>query len=191
MKDRLRKQVWFFGWVLLGWLFLHLVYISWDGLHDDKGKAEVAIILGAPVHKDGTLSPWLKGRVDKAIDLYRHGRVKKIFASGGPGEEPIPEGNAMRTYLLQKDIPDSNIIPDNRGTNTYFTAKDFIQWNDSMHYTSAFIVTSWYHITRSKYIVKKLGFENVQTAASEVYFWKDGIGALREVAAFYKYLLFY
>ena len=82
MKIRVRKRIWIVGWTLVGWLFLHLLYISWDGLHDDAGKADIAIILGNPVQADGTLSPWLKGRVDRAIALYQQGRVKKIFASG-------------------------------------------------------------------------------------------------------------
>jgi len=191
MRIRVSKRMRVIGRVLLVWLVLHLLYISWDGLHHDTETADVAIILGNPVHSDGTLTPWLKGRVDKAVALYQLGRVKKIFASGGPGEEPIPEGTAMRTYLLQKNIPDSNIIADNLGANTYLTAKDFIQWNGSLHYQSAIIVTSWYHITRAKYILKKLGFKHVYGSASDVYFWQDGYGALREFVAFYKYLLFY
>jgi uncharacterized SAM-binding protein YcdF (DUF218 family) len=191
MKIRIRKRSRIVAWILLSWFILHMIYITWDGFKGYAGSADTAIILGNPVTEDGKLSPLLKGRVDKAIDLYQQGRVKKIFASGGPGEEPIPEGTAMRNYLLQKNIPDSDIVVDNFGRNTYFTAKDFIHWNDSVHYTSAIVVTSWYHITRAKYILNKLGFKKVNGTASDAYFWQDGFGALRDVAAFYKYLLFY
>lgn len=191
MSISVRKRVRIAAWILLSWFSLHIIYVTWDGLSSYTGTADVAIILGNPVRPDGTLTPWLQGRVDKACALYYQGRVKKIFASGGPGEESVPEGTAMRNYLLQKKIPDSNIIVDNLGRNTYFTAKDFIQWNDSLRYHSAIVVTSWYHITRSKYILKKLGFKNVYGVASGSFFWQDGYGVLREFVAFYKYLIFY
>ncbi|MEO5685436.1 MAG: YdcF family protein [Chitinophagaceae bacterium] len=181
------------GFLLL-WVSIHIIYITIDGLASYKGRAEVAVILGNHVEADGSLSPWLKGRVDKALALYKEGRVKKIFASGGisPVEEGgFPEGDAMKNYLLQQGVPVADIIADNYGQNTYLTAKDFIAWNASRQYTSVIVVSQFYHVTRSKYIFRKLGFKNVHSASSEKYAWMDVVGTLREVPAFYKYLLQY
>ncbi len=179
---------------LLAWIIIHVIYISIDGFRDYAGSADVAIILGNHVFADGSLSPWLKGRVDKALDLYRQGRVKKIFASGGISENiagSYPEGDAMKSYLEQQGVPPVDIIADNKGVNSYFTAKNFIEWNQSQHYRNAIIVSQFYHITRCKYIMRKLGFMNVYSAASEKYAVNDALGALREVPAFYKYMLVY
>jgi vancomycin permeability regulator SanA len=179
---------------LLTWLIIHIVYISIDGCRDYQGRADVAIILGNHVFADGHLSPWLKGRVDRALLLYRQGRVKKIFASGGISENPegnYPEGDAMKNYLQQQGVPAGDIIADNKGVNTFFTAKNFIAWNQSQHYSSAIVVSQFYHITRSKYILRKLGFKNVYNAASDKYTINDVIGTLREVPALYKYMLVY
>ncbi len=182
------------GLVLLIWIGIHLIYICIDGFRDYQGTAGVAIILGNHVFADGRLSPWLKGRVDKALALYRQGRVKKIFASGGISENTggnYPEGDAMKNYLVEQGVPAADIIADNKGVNSYFTAKNFIAWNQSQHYNDAIIVSQFYHITRCKYIMRKLGVANVYSAASDKYFINDVVGTLREVPALYKYMLVY
>jgi vancomycin permeability regulator SanA len=176
----------------IAWLLIHSIYVAYDGLHDFGGKADVAIILGNAVFADSSLSPWLKGRVDAAVKLYKEDRVKMIFASGGNGKEyGVPEGDAMKKYLIEKNIPANDIIADNKGNNSYLTAKDFIALNDSLHFASAIVVSSFYHITRCKFIIKKLGFKNVNGFASDKYFLMDGYGLFREFFAFYKYALLY
>ncbi|MEP6750674.1 MAG: YdcF family protein [Bacteroidota bacterium] len=173
---------------------IHIVYITIDGFRSFKGNADVAIVLGNRVLKNDSLSPWLQGRVDEALILYKAGKVKKIFVSGGISKDKDgdhPEGDAMQKYLLRHGVPSSDVIEDNCGRNTYLTAKDFIAWNKTYHYTSAVVVSQFYHITRSKYILRKLGFKNVYSAASESHNWNDVVGTLREVPAFYKYVLVY
>ena len=185
------KRIVFF---LLSWIIVHIVYISLDGLQTFKGNADVAVILGNRVFADGHLSSWLEGRVDVALELYRQKRVRKIFASGGISsteDRSYPEGDAMKQYLLKQGVPDADIIADNAGQNSFLTAKDFINWNAARHYKSVVIVSQFYHITRCKYIFKKLGYKNVAGASSERYAWADVVGTLREVPAFYKYLLLY
>ncbi|MEO6313478.1 MAG: YdcF family protein [Chitinophagaceae bacterium] len=180
--------------LLLCWATAHITYITYDGLHDYTGSADVAIILGNQVHADGSLSPWLQGRVDKAVDLYRQGKVKKIFASGGRGTKKdgfYPEGDAMKAYLVKQGILAADIIADNDGKNTFLTAKNFMEWNRTNGAASVIVVSQFYHITRSKYILHKLGFKTVYGASSVRYGWNDIVGTLREVPAFYKYLLFY
>ena len=184
------KARWLIG-LLTAWFVVHMVYISVDGLVPYKGNADIAIVLGNPVNDDSSLSPWLQGRVDKAFQLYKSGRVKKIFVSGGVGENGIGEGDAMKSYLVKKSVPITDIISDNAGRNTYFTAKDFLKLNERSHYSSAILVTSFYHITRAKYIVKKLGYKRIGSVASGCYFFNDFFGMFREFFAFYEYLVLY
>lgn len=192
MKIKVSKKIKIVFYLLIAWFLLHSIYICYDGLHTYKGYADVAIILGNEVYADSSLSPWLKGRVDKALELYKTKRVKKIFASGGPGEYGVAEGDAMKIYLINHNMPANDIITDNHGINTYFTAKDFIKLNDSMHFASAIVVTSFYHITRTKYIIRKLGFKNVEGVSSDAIFLsKDWFAIIREFFAFYKYVIYY
>jgi uncharacterized SAM-binding protein YcdF (DUF218 family) len=188
------KKVWrIVVGTLLAWLFLHMVYISIDGLWDYDGSADIAVVLGNRVRHDGSLSPVLKGRVDRALELYRQGKVPRIMVSGGRGDEndDFPEGLAMKNYLVAQGVPADRIIEDDNGWNTYLTAKDLLPVADSLHLHSVIAVSSFYHITRSKYIIRKLGFRNVHGDASRAFFWNDLLGLPRDAVAFYKYLLAY
>jgi vancomycin permeability regulator SanA len=173
------------------WMIVHCTWATIVGLRDFKGQADIAIVLGYEVYSDGTLSPALKGRVDAALSLYRNQQVKKIMVSGGIGESGYPEGDAMRNYLLQQGMPAKDIFTDNKGENSYFTAKNFLKLNQTEHFRSAVVVSSFYHVLRCRYIVKKLGFENVYTEHSRVYSGKDIPGLIREFPAYYKYMLVY
>lgn len=176
---------------LLAWVFLHCLWVVHEGLRVYPGKADIAVVLGNTVFDDGSLSPWLKGRVDQALALYRNGQVKKIFVSGGIGKNGWPEGTSMRNYLIKEGVAPGDVMADDYGDNSYLTAKHFVELNQKENYNSAVVVTSYYHITRTKYIVKKLGFQNVGGDYCRTLFWADWFGISREFAAFYKYLLVY
>ncbi|HXB05766.1 MAG TPA: YdcF family protein [Puia sp.] len=192
MRRRLRIA----GWVLLAWMLIHVLYVCIDGLHDYQGNADIAIVLGNRVDPDSSLSPALKGRVDKALLLYREGRVERIMVSGGQGKAEgmggVPEGMAMKRYLVAHGVPADRIVEDNDGENTYLTAKDFLPVADSLHIHSAIAVSSFYHLTRTKYIIHHVGFRgDVHSVSSDVYFWNDLAGLPRDCVAFYKYLVVY
>jgi vancomycin permeability regulator SanA len=178
--------------VLLGmlWLVGHLGYLVADGVPDTKAHADVAIVLGNYVFPNGQLSSWLKGRVDKALELYEHQQVRKIFVSGGIDAAGTHEGTAMKNYLVQKGVPEADVIADDSGANTYMTAKNYVAWNQALGFDSVIVVSQFYHITRCKYILKKLGVQHITSASSDRYSSRDLLSTLREVPAFYKYWLF-
>ena len=193
MKTRVAKRWRIVAGVLAAWLFLHIIYITIDGLCGYSSSADMAIVLGNRVDADGSLSPVLRGRVDRALALYRQGRVTRIMVSGGMGLQAgrYPEGLAMKQYLVARGVPADRIVEDNHGENTYLTAKDFLPVADSLQVHSVIVVSSFYHITRTKYILRKLGVRNVHSDASQAFFWNDVVGLPRDAVAFYKYLLIY
>lgn len=183
-----------FSWcfrLLILWMLVFCAWATVVGLKDFKGQADIAIVLGNEVYADGKLSPELKGRVDAALMLYRNKQVKKIMVSGGIGDSAFPEGDAMRNYLLQEGVPATAIITDNKGDNSYLTAKNFIELNKTEHFRSCVVVSSFYHVLRCRYITRKLGFENVYTDHSRKFFIKNIFGLVREFPAYYKYKMVY
>ncbi|MFT3822736.1 MAG: YdcF family protein [Chitinophagaceae bacterium] len=180
--------------LLLGiaWFFLHCLWLVNEGSKHFKGNADVAIVLGNTVFANDSLAEWTQGRVEAALKLYRAGQVKKIFVSGGTGTSAFPEGDGMRDYLVCVGGVDSaDVIIDNYGNNSYLTAKNFIALNEQQHFKSAVIVTSYFHINRSKYIIRKLGFSNLYGEPSEYTTIKDWFYMLREFVAYYKYMIVY
>ncbi len=114
------------------------------------------LILGCWFRPDGSLPPLLKGRVDRAIAFWRKqkaetGKEAFLIPTGGQGrDEPMPEGEAMRRYLLSQGIPDGQILPEKRAANTLQNmvyAKEIIQSVGAGKKTV--FATTNYHLFRS------------------------------------------
>jgi len=171
--------------ILLIWFVGHIVYTTIDGLINTKENADLAVILGNKVNEDGTLSKRLEKRLECGLDLYRNGQVKMILVSGGLGKEGFYEGDKMKEYLISKNVPDSLVIIDNYGNNTLATVNNTIKLNDSLNFESILVVSQYFHITRTKKLFRKEGFENV-TSASPTYFeMRDFYSLFREFVAYY------
>ena len=135
------------------------------------------IILGCQIKKDGTLTPLLKGRVDRAIE-FRNEQLKDtgkdlIFVpSGGKGnDEIISEAEAMKKYLLKQGIKSKNILVENKSKNTYENIKFS---NDLINNKKANICfsTTNYHVMRAGLTATEQGLK-VEGIGSKTkfYFW--------------------
>ncbi|UPT67850.1 MAG: YdcF family protein [Sphingobacteriales bacterium JAD_PAG50586_3] len=136
---------------------MHTLYITVDGLRNNKHENSVAVIFGNKVNEDGTLSPRLKARLDKGVELYKQGLTGYIIVSGGLGKEGFYEGDKMRDYLLTQAIPADVIIVDNKGDNTLATVKNTIAICKQRNFPFAIAVSQYYHITRIKTMFKQEG----------------------------------
>lgn len=93
--------------------------------HQPAPDKDAIIILGCWFRPDGSLPPLLRGRVDRAVDFWRHqkaqtGREALLIPSGGQGrDESMAEAEAMRRYLVAQDIPERLIHPEDQSANTY------------------------------------------------------------------------
>ncbi len=174
-------------WII--WFAIHSIYIVIDGLSDNGSKADVAIVMGSKVNSDGTLSGRLKARVDKAHELLATGRVKSLVLSGGLGKTGYQEAEVMKTYLIAKGIADSLLIVDNMGSNTQATVENSIQPMRQNNWNSIIVISQYFHITRSKMLLRKEGFSQVQGVAPRYFEWRDLFSIFREFWAFYVGLL--
>lgn len=164
---------------------IHSVYIISDGLQDDGVTADAAVILGTTVNEDGTLSERLKQRVDRGLELYTSGKVGRIIVSGGLGKEGHYEGDKMAEYLVQNGVPMNDITIDNHGNNTRATADNVLKLKDSLNIKSVIIVSQYFHITRTKMLFRKRGFENVAGASPHYFEFRDLFSIVREFPAYY------
>lgn len=119
------------------------------------------IILGCHIRKDGTPTPILKGRVDRALafekkQFQKTGKHAIFVPSGGQGsDEPTSEAESMRQYLLTQGVPDERILPEGKSDNTYQNIRNskklILAANKSARV--AFSTTN-YHVFRS-YVLSK------------------------------------
>lgn len=168
------------------WFVIHSVYIIYDGLSDNGAQADVAVILGSKVNKDGTLSERLEKRLETGVELYQNHRIKRILVSGGLGKEGFYEGSKMKEYLIGKNISDSVIIVDNKGDNTRLTVENTLEIQKKYPFNSLIVVSQYFHVTRTKKLFKDKGFESVSSVSPRYFEWRDFYSILREFPAFYK-----
>ena len=97
----------------------------WAAKHRPAADKDFIIIPGCWFRADGSLPPLLRGRADKALEFWHRqkdetGTEAVFIPSGGQGSnEPMPEAEAIRQYLISKGIEDRLILPEDRSRNTY------------------------------------------------------------------------
>jgi len=142
--------------------------------------ADAIVILGCQVKEDGSLSLMLKDRLDKGIELYKNGVAPKIIVSGDHTRENYDEVNAMKNYLIENQIPSTDIFMDHAGIATYDT---MYRAKNIFGVDKCIVVTQEYHLYRSIYIGEKLGMETYGFAAKKVNYVGQTGRDIREILA--------
>jgi vancomycin permeability regulator SanA len=161
-----------------------------DGFRAPRLPADVAVVLGSKVQRDGSPSSGLQRRLERALELYRKGAIQAIFVSGGRGSEGFEEADVMRGILVRSGVPVDAIIVDRAGNNTRLTAMHAHQIMQARGWQSAVVISQYYHVPRAKLALRQEGVTQVSGAAAEYRFaWTDPLSILREFAGFYTYLV--
>lgn len=98
-------------------------------------------------------------RLLQAIELYKHGFIKKIIFTGGSGSILHPdkkEGMFVKRYLLTLGIPEQDFFIENESRNTHENAVMTKQLIDDKNIKGDFLlITSAFHMRRSLACFKK------------------------------------
>lgn len=134
--------------------------------HIPKYDKDFVIILGSKIRNDGSLTPLLKGRVDKAIEFgktqYEKTKKKIVYIpSGGKGnDEIIAEAQAIKNYLIKNGIKESQIIIEDKSKSTIenmkFSKKKIDKVNKNAKISFS---TTNYHVFRSGVIANEQGID--------------------------------
>ena len=147
------------------------------------------MILGCGLRKDGTPTPLLRGRCDRALAFYKKqkeetGREFIFITSGGQGENEVnSESLAMKNYLLEKGVPEERIIEEDGSTDTFENMKNSkakieALCGDVRNAKVAFATTN-YHVFRSGLFARRVKMRAVGMGAkTKWYFWPNA--AVRE-----------
>ncbi|MFD1928419.1 YdcF family protein [Sporosarcina siberiensis] len=135
-----------------------------DGIKiEADGTNEYAIILGAKVNGD-TPSLSLRYRLDAALDYgNKYSHVLFILSGGQGPDENTTEAEAMKRFLVANGIGEERLILETKSTSTYeniLLSKELLPEK----ITSVTIITSDYHIARTKFIARKLGLDTDSVA---------------------------
>lgn len=131
------------------------VFSSKDGKINDKISYDIAIVLGCKNYKI------MKHRIDEAILLYKKGIVKKLLLSGGNNilvKKLDTESSFMKKYVLNNRINEKDVIVEDKSKTTYQNMTNSIKEIKKIckKDSKIVIITSDFHIKRSKAILEKL-----------------------------------
>jgi SanA protein len=124
----------------------------------DVPHEQVAIVPGAGVNPDGTMSTMLADRVHRAAALWHAGKVDRILVSGDHHAWSYDEPDTMRKALVRDGIPGRAIFEDHAGFDTWAT---MVRARSIFGVKSAVIVTQGFHMPRALYLAKAAGLDAI------------------------------
>lgn len=176
----------FMASVFTACLFVMMLLYAWvHAIFPVKSRAVAAVILGARTI-NGKVTPLLRGRLDKALELNASQAQSNLLMvpTGGQGPDELePEAVSMARYLREKGISDSQILIEDR-------AKDTIQ---NLRFSDALVrerqpagklwlVTSDYHALRAGLASRQLGLDALAFGGKTAAYYRPS-AFLRECVA--------
>ncbi|HMR66295.1 MAG TPA: ElyC/SanA/YdcF family protein [Anaerolineae bacterium] len=168
-----------FPWLLRAWVHWQVephIYIPGD----EVPAADVALVLGAGLQRNGRPTAVLHDRVVTAVELYQQGRVKKLLMSGDNRFVYHNEPGAMRDLAVELGVPPEDIVLDYAGQRTYDSC---YRAREIFAVERVIIVTQRFHLNRALYLCQSLGLQAVGTAADRRPYRGERWWQLRELAA--------
>ncbi len=154
--------------------------------YEPEPDKDFIIILGCGIRKDGTPTPLLRGRIDRALAFAEKqkaytGREPVFVTSGGQGpDEVVSESACMKRYLMEHGVPEERIVEEDGSTDTAENmrfSKEKIMEIDPCG-KIAFSTTN-YHVFRSGIYARRVKMRAVGMGAkTRWYFWPNA--AVRE-----------
>ena len=162
---RRRRAVAILGLVLLFFaphtaLILHYDYTIYEQVQDVP-LHEYAVVFGAYVEADGTLSDAALERVEAAVLLYQQGRVQRLFVSGTDWSNE--QAQMMALHAIRRGVPEGDILVDGLGIDTHDTCRHFARIAGE-----GVLVTQRFHLPRAMYFCERDGVEVVGLAPNRL-----------------------
>ncbi len=120
-------------------------------------KADALIVLGAQVQPSGEPSVQLAWRLEAALEVFNQNPVPIVVSGGQGGNEPRPEGEVMRDWLIEKGVPQDKILVDSVSTNTKQNIQHAMSLLSGLNIQNIRVITSDYHLPRALAIARDEG----------------------------------
>jgi len=150
---------------LLGMSFLGAIY--WQARSSESHPVDAIIVLGAAQY-DGRPSPALKARLDAVLDAWNAGLAEYVVVTGGKMEaDRFTESEASRTYLVDHGVPESAILMESNGRNSWQSMQGAAEVLAPVNVERVLIVSDGFHLFRLKAMAKELGLDPIAKAATD------------------------
>jgi len=155
-----RRAWWSLGAVVLvvvGYVAVIAVQVVTASRTDDPVAADAVVVLGAAQY-DGTPSPALQARLDRAFELYESGLVPTVVLTGSkqPADR-FTEAFAGYRYLAARGVADDALVIVDDGETTYDSLAAAARVLRDHGATDVLLVTDPYHNRRVEGIAREVG----------------------------------
>ena len=182
-----RRVLRLLGILVLIWTVLFSGLWLWGLAEGGGGDADVMIVLGSNVLPDGEPNTVLHARLEKALERYREDPIPIVCCGAQGPDEPMPEGEAMKAWLIRQGVPEEMVSAETASVNTYENIRNAMPLLPEGA-RRALIVTSDYHIPRSLRIARANGLE-ASGLASPIWLPINRLrGNSRELLAWVKFI---
>lgn len=155
----------------------HMESVNEAEAHFGDAPADCAIVLGAALNYDGTPSKVLRKRLDRGVELYHKGLVRKLLLSGDNGTIEYNEVESMKKYALSQGVRQEDLFLDHAGFSTY---ESMYRAGAVFGVRRAIVVTQPFHEYRAIYAGRRLGIDAVGVPCTDDYFTGKDQVILRE-----------
>jgi vancomycin permeability regulator SanA len=119
--------------------------------------AELIVLLGAAVRRDGSPSRALQRRIAGAERLAARHPEALIFCSGGVGRHPPSEASIMVARLAAAGVPRSRLLVDEASLDTLQTCAAAARAARARGFSELAVCTCAFHSFRARMILRLLG----------------------------------
>lgn len=124
----------------------------------DVDSRPVVMVLGAQVYPDNTPSPYLRARLEIARELYESGKAEAILVSGDNGQDNYNEVDPMRTWLIERGVPDDKVVGDYAGFDTFDSCA---RARDIFGVSEMIVTTQSFHLDRAVALCRSVGIDTI------------------------------
>lgn len=150
---------------LLVWLVLCVVLaaiIHQTGTVNAAENADVIVVLGAGLTRDGRPNWALVRRSEHAAELWKAGYAATIICTGGVGlNQSRSEADACREVLMGVGIPQNAIVLEATSRSTEENALNTQAIMAENGWQTAIVVSDSYHVFRARHIFSTVGIDVV------------------------------
>ena len=158
---------------------------------NEPQKADVIVVFGGGVGETGSPGKSTIERARYAVELYKNGYAKKIIFSSGYTFH-YNDAENMKLFALSMNVPERNIILEQKAGSTYENVKFTEQILDRQGWDSILLVSSPYNMERASLVYRKVADKTkvIYTPVPNSQFYDRKIGSKWQQirAIFHEYL---
>lgn len=159
-----------------------------------KADADIVILLGGGIGRDGELPEVVKARAALTADYLKANPNAVAIVTGGSLNNLPPEAPALKAFVVGQGISPERVLVEPNALDTIqnfqFSCKMLAEYKNcpqsQILQSDILIVTSYFHLARAQRLAGRMGFANVTGLGSKVPLLKVLDCYSREICAYIK-----